>query len=69
MVVAAAAWRNLPNRVPVLAKPHDGSSMRNRSSDSATRVEARVSTAARYRAEATGSRTPNEYNVPSYVPR
>jgi len=31
-VDAAAGWRNLPNRVPVLAKPQEGSSIRNFSS-------------------------------------
>src|SRR3974390_127614 len=29
VVVAAAAWTNLPKRVPVFAKPQEGSSMRN----------------------------------------
>src|SRR6266404_2684690 len=32
MVVAAAAWINFPKRVPVFAKPHDGSSILNLSS-------------------------------------
>src|SRR5688500_230229 len=32
MVVAAAAWRNFPKRVPVFAKPHEGSSIRKASS-------------------------------------
>ena len=31
MVVAAAAWMNLPKRVPVLAKPQEGTSMRKSS--------------------------------------
>src|SRR6185437_14544955 len=34
MVEAAAGCRNLPKRVPVLANPHDGISMRKRSSES-----------------------------------
>ena len=36
VVVAAAACMNFPNRVPVLAKPQDGSSMRNVSSAAKT---------------------------------
>src|SRR3977135_2365232 len=32
VVVAAAGWMNFPKRVPVLAKPQDGSSMRKDSS-------------------------------------
>src|SRR5258708_8112686 len=32
VVVAAAGWMNFPNRVPVLAKPQDGSSIRKVSS-------------------------------------
>src|SRR5580692_2277729 len=32
IVAAAAGWRNLPNRVPVLVKPQEGSSMRKASS-------------------------------------
>src|SRR5579862_8262188 len=32
VVVAAAGWLNLPNLVPVFAKPQDGSSMRKDSS-------------------------------------
>src|ERR1035438_3739515 len=32
--VAAAGWMNFPKRVPVLAKPQDGSSMRKDSSAS-----------------------------------
>src|SRR5258708_33436088 len=32
MVVAAPAWINFPNRGPVFAKPHDGSSILNLSS-------------------------------------
>src|SRR5258708_1332640 len=32
MVLAAASWMNLPNRVPVFAKPHEGSSIRRLSS-------------------------------------
>src|SRR5579872_1134374 len=37
VVVAAAGWMNFPNRVPVLAKPQDGSSMRKDSIASNTR--------------------------------
>src|SRR5213080_910967 len=32
MVLAAASWMNLPNLVPVFAKPHEGSSIRRLSS-------------------------------------
>src|SRR5437773_1800869 len=31
-ILAAASWMNLPNRVPVFAKPHEGSSIRRLSS-------------------------------------
>src|SRR5207248_2576810 len=41
-VPAAAACRNLPKRVPVLAKPHDGSSMWKTSSAAAIRSEVLV---------------------------
>ena len=49
VVVAAAGWINFPNRVPVLAKPQDGSSMRKGSSASKIfllcRVHANLSSA------------------------
>src|SRR4051812_34829005 len=41
-VEAAAACRNLPNRVPVFANPHDGSSIRKPSSALWTRVSCDV---------------------------
>ena len=39
MVAAAAGCRNFPNRVPVFAKPQDGTSIRKRSNASNTRSE------------------------------
>src|SRR5262245_42709094 len=48
IVTAAAGWRNLPNRVPVFAKPHEGSSIWNRSSARATRAVRSPGTAASY---------------------
>ena len=42
MVVAAAAWTNLPKRVPVLAKPQEGTSMRKSSSAAQTRSASRT---------------------------
>src|SRR5581483_4147551 len=41
VVTAAADCRNLPNRVPVLANPHEGSSIRNCSSASSMAAESR----------------------------
>src|SRR5258707_7856705 len=42
VVTAAAGCKNLPKRVPVLANPQDGISMRNSSSDRKTVPESRT---------------------------